>query len=51
MQIEFDLDPSSYTVLEGDQVDLTIMKLGDTALSFTIMLSTIDGTAVGTVRQ
>lgn len=49
--VQVGFDPSSYTVLEGHQVELTIVNTGDTTTSFTLMLSTISGTAVGTVTQ
>ena len=45
MQVAF--DPASYTVLEGNQVNLTIVKTGAADIPVTVELSTAGVTATG----
>ena len=45
MIIEF--DPAIYTVLEGEERNLRIVKVGEASITVSVLISTTDGTAVG----
>ena len=43
--IEF--DPAVYTVPEGEERNLRIVKVGEASIAVSVLISTMDGTAVG----
>ena len=49
--VQVGLSPASYSVLEGNQVSLTIMKIGAADIPVTVILSNAGKTATGIVTQ
>ena len=49
--VQVGLFPASYSVLEGNQVSLTIVKTGTADIPVTVILSSAGKTATGIVTQ
>jgi len=46
--VEF--SPTTYIVPEGESRTLRIVKIGDSAVNVSVLISTVDGTAMGRLK-
>ena len=43
--------PAVYTVPEGEERNLTIVKVGESSVAVSVLISTMDGTAMSTLSS